>query len=128
MLDLKALLTKILQQFSAISTQLTNLMPTRGSNTNGNWVKYPDGTMICWGAKTVSTNSSGGRFGYYGSASATFPQTFSSIPNVATNYYKSPVYWNSSAPSVTASGCTVALAGDTNATNTVTYIAVGRWK
>ena len=26
----------------------SNVMPTRGSNSNGEWVRYPDGTQIAW--------------------------------------------------------------------------------
>ena len=121
MIDIKALFTKI-------TDYLKRLTPTYGSNSYGSWVKFPEGTMICWGSASVKTSTSGGKFGYYGQTSATFPQTFYAIPNVATNYYKSPAYWNSSASTVTASNVILTLAGDTNATNTVTYIAVGRWK
>lgn len=31
---------------------INNLMPISGSNANGNYTKFPDGTMFCWGEYT----------------------------------------------------------------------------
>lgn len=30
-----------------------SVLPTSGSNTNGEWVRFPDGTQICWGTNTA---------------------------------------------------------------------------
>lgn len=57
-----------------------------GSNANGNWIKYSDGTMECWGSKTFSnlavTTATGSAF-YANSVSTpmgNFPQTFIEAP------------------------------------------------
>jgi hypothetical protein len=49
------------------------LYPEYGSNSNGEYVKYPDGTMICWFSKTVTSN--GGA--YYSQDGVPFPAAFS---------------------------------------------------
>jgi hypothetical protein len=46
----------------------------RGSNANGDYVKYADGTMLCW-IETASTTTSAYR-------TVTFPATFSVEPAV----------------------------------------------
>ena len=45
-----------------------------GSNANGSWVKFADGTMIQWGNKSF-TGSASGNTGSY--TTVTFPQAFS---------------------------------------------------
>lgn len=62
---------------------LNKLIPESGSNNNGEYVKFPDGTMIC--TKTVSgTNAITTPFGsWYESAEidlGAWPQTFAEIP------------------------------------------------
>lgn len=123
MIDIKKLLVKIVDY-------LNRLTPTFGSNTNGQWVKFPDGTMICWGSKDVtsSTSATSAYFKYYGTATATFPQTFYSGPTVVSNIQKAAHYWNTTVTSISTTGCTVYAAGNSNTTSTVDYIAVGRWK
>lgn len=121
MIDIKKLLVKIVDY-------LNRLTPTFGSNTNGQWVKFPEGTMICWGGASVTSSSSGGKFGYYGSATTSFPQTFYSPPHCVTNVLKSAGYWNCTASSMTVSQVTLTIGGDQNASNYVYYIAIGRWK
>lgn len=54
-----------------------------GSNANGNYVKYADGTMICWGTKaapTISAWSGSGTTFYSQLSSFSFPATFASTP------------------------------------------------
>lgn len=67
-----------------------------GSNTNGNYVKYPDGTMICYinfqpktNAYTWASSPSGGASGYsYWYTSGlywTYPAAFIAAPAVSLN-------------------------------------------
>lgn len=63
---------------------LNKLIPVSGSNSNGEYVKFPDGTMIC--TKTVSgTNAFTTPFGsWYESAAVdlgAWPQTFAATPS-----------------------------------------------
>lgn len=56
-----------------------------GSNTNGAWIKYGDGTMECWGSWLSTTGAAGGQLNWYGTTSGmtyyraltvTFPKSF----------------------------------------------------
>ena len=100
------------------------------SNDSANgYCKFPDGTLICYGSNSVTTPSAGGKFGYFGSTSVTFPQTFSACPIVIPNVDKSPAFWSVNTQSTSTTGATIGVASDTqNGSANVTYIAVGRWK
>lgn len=58
-----------------------------GSNANGNWIKYADGTMICTGSKSTTGNASttndtgGGLYRSSGILFDNFPQEFVDIPH-----------------------------------------------
>lgn len=60
-----------------------------GSNANGNWIKYSDGTMFCWRRITFTSISFNTAWGsVYESASQSFgdtPQTFISTPAIFTS-------------------------------------------
>lgn len=61
----------------------TGAIIERGSNANGGYVRYADGTQICTGAVTVSGTSWAAMVGggsYSPVASATFPATFTGTP------------------------------------------------
>lgn len=48
-----------------------------GNNTNGSWIQFPDGTMICYGyVRITQTTPSEGTSTY----TITFPQTFEGTP------------------------------------------------
>lgn len=55
-----------------------------GSNSNGSWIKYSDGTMLCYGIKQIGNVAVNNPFGVlYASNSinlGNFPQTFISAP------------------------------------------------
>lgn len=106
----------------------------RGSNGNGEYVRYADGTQICWGG-----NASAGRFNvtspsgplyYSGSASFTFPVSFSVAPSVSMNPYNTVNYfcWCASDSTPTTTGCQAYLVSPVNtAQGNMQYIAIGRW-
>jgi hypothetical protein len=54
------------------------LYPEYGVNSNGEYMKYPDGTMICWFSKTVTSN--GGA--YYSQDGVPFPAAFAVGSNI----------------------------------------------
>lgn len=107
-----------------------------GSNTNGNWVKFSDGTMICWHAITVTNqaiNTSYTSGHYTGNRTLTFPQTFIDVPVPLLSKFR----WGTSASWVPFANCTESTiqiyAMDTvsRATGTSVYISyavIGRWK
>ena len=60
--------------------------PVSGENSNGNWTKFPDGTLICWGLPRID----------YGGAvyspinTITFPMAFAKHPGISITPYLSP--------------------------------------
>ena len=103
-------------------------MISSGGNGNGRYVKYPDGTMICWGNGSKSVLSTGG-------ITVTFPEAF--IDNAYSAHANAINLSNylSKCDNTSASSTNVwffkATDGTTPSTGTsVNYsvMAVGRWK
>lgn len=107
-----------------------------GSNTNGNYIKYIDGTMICY--KTITSNvamtTAWDSYGWYeGNQSlGNYAQEFIDVPNVfLTNISTSGalVECFSTAPSKTSAGvATYCRVGSTTRSIKTNLIAIGRWK
>ena len=114
-----------------------------GSNADGNWVKFADGTMVCWFNDTVSpTKSSSTTQGltvYRGYYTWTFPQPFVSAPSVSINarlynggtaiaYGLASSHWGDDTNNLGVSGWAIweSLVDFTQAVPGL--IAVGRWK
>lgn len=55
----------------------SDVMPTRGSNTNGEWVRFPDGTQICWGTNTAIFRDAWQTHRYQA-----YPVAFKDVPSV----------------------------------------------
>lgn len=71
----------ILGTVSQSSGTPTGAIIERGSNANGEWIKFADGTLICWGNGSVNTTSGPYTAGwntsvYYGQPTVTFPSAF----------------------------------------------------
>ena len=107
-----------------------------GSNSNGNWIKYADGTMICWHTlnKEITINNPWGVL-YESSEyfSWTFPQTFTVTPSIsvsrvnghACSLENAGVATNEHSQNIYA----VRPAPNANSTATaLTFMAIGKWK
>ena len=126
--------TDVQDAVTELKSNLTQL-PESGSNANGNYMKFPDGTMIC--TKTVTTSVTYSAWGSWFESSiidlGDFAETFISTPIVTLSLNNS-----STAASVGGANPTTTSAGNTRcfrpnagtATNSVTIgvIAIGRWK
>jgi hypothetical protein len=105
-----------------------------GSNSNGRYIKYADGTMTCYGNYTnVTTSDSFGGSYYRASKFFTFPAAFSSsatpviVPTA--NYVSGGVGWVHSTSAMGVSGVNVwYMCYQQGAIGSVNYIAIGRWK
>ena len=116
-----------------------NAIIASGSSTNGRYVKYYDGTMICWGIQDFGTQNISAPWGsMYESTSymsfSNFPSTFTDIPVViispaqgSSNAFYVEAVCNESASNPgsfyatrpgSATGCKIIAS----------YIAIGRWK
>ena len=109
-----------------------------GSNENGNWIKYNDGTMICTKKHTGTANVNvalGSVFynGYYAMA-GDLPQNFIEAPYYyATNVESEWEIWGLQTKPVTATNWAtrVDLMSATSQSDkpiTITMIAIGKWK
>jgi len=106
--------------------------PVYGENANGSFLKFPDGTLICWftSAATITTSSaSGGIFTSSGGV-MTFPEPFIAIPNVTpTVLTTTGVCWPGLATGLSVTQVnTVLLSAGAGGAGRRGYIAVGRWK
>ncbi|WP_339112862.1 hypothetical protein [Thioclava sp. GXIMD2076] len=63
------------------------VFPKRGSNSNGEYVRFPEGTQICWRRSSHGgytwTTADGALFMQGSSSNWTFPASFSAIPTVS---------------------------------------------
>lgn len=98
------------------------------TDSGTNYIKFSDGTLIQRGAVNVTTSTSGGKFDYRGAAALTYPLPFISTPTVMANANDNAGFWNATAANVTSTTCTITLAGNSNTTKSVQWLAIGRWK
>lgn len=106
-----------------------------GSNANGSWVKYADGTMICYILKEYQnvdiTNQWGSMYESSYMSLGDLPQTFISTPVVTANCVGgSSVFVEALSPTTTSLGSSW-LARPVAQSNTypkINYIAIGKWK
>jgi len=105
-----------------------------GSNVNGNWVQYADGTMIEWNTSTTSMNCNSAIAApiFYGAETITFPLAFVSTPTVTIAMNQSSagtgVPWPGMSQFVTTSNFQAYSMCAISGTLAVpSWIAIGRW-
>lgn len=112
----------------------TGAVVEKGSNSNGYYVRFADGTQICWQEVTYTTVAINAAYGslYLGGSTWTFPASFSSAPAVACGQYK----WGTSASwggvnTISSSDAVLRVYDiQSRASGTSTYVAMiatGRW-
>ena len=113
----------------------TGAIIERGSNANGEYVKFADGTMICWATvlvtATLVSNNAVGTFGwsyYYDNTNIGFPANFASSPVV--NATTQGSFLSALAIGTNASGFTLAVITTLAVANPAPamYMAIGRWR
>lgn len=114
----------------------------KGSNENGTWRKWADGTLECWGVKDLGsvsiTQSEGGFYRSDGSTYCNFPVAFYSLPTfcevqiyqVDSNHYIWLLPQSYNSLSTTQTWYFFLGRGDSATINNVkvSYHAIGRWK
>ncbi len=106
----------------------------KGSNSDGTYIKYADGTMICYGKKSQTlaiTTQSGGV--YYNSIIFTFPQEFIEAPVAVpaltqTGGILFTSLGNGFPIPTQAQVRVLSMVSQASANVTASYIAIGRWK
>jgi hypothetical protein len=104
-----------------------------GENANGRWIRFSDGTQICYysGTKSIAINYSYGTL-YQGTYTYDFPISFASIPAVSVGQSQ----WGTGASWGMVSDVTTSIVtlrfidafSRTAASMHISYIAIGRWK
>lgn len=100
-----------------------------GSNANGNYVKFADGTLICYGAYNTTTNSAG-----ISDATITYPSVFSGYPslNVTKSEVGSAQTWKGALHLRTVASYNsrgiVLIDAEVSTQYTLEWLAIGRWK
>lgn len=106
-----------------------------GSNANGSYIKYEDGTMICYGLMpvTMALNIPTGS-GFYGASSPNkyYAQTFIETPRVFIDNNNANwalvLYIEKDKEKIIRINLASFTAYDGEATFNIDYIAIGRWK
>lgn len=130
--------TEARQQFMTLFNQLKNYINDNeiesGSNTNGRYTKYPDGTMICTNEVTISTvqytdKQVEGIYGPY-QPEYTFPVPFIDVPVIdpcieASGYLYIMKKTSSKTSVILRTWSPIA---STQNNVKISYTAIGRWK
>lgn len=126
---------------NAIQTNAENAINSiieSGSNANGNWIKYSDGTLIQWGGydtgHTIFTTSYGNIYYDNSNHTITFPQSFvGDRPSVSlTPFFQGGMGGANmrGLPSASSVSCYVySVISYTYSSNVIIYwTAIGKWK
>lgn len=110
-----------------------------GSNSNGNYVKFYDGTMICWNYEEVTDQAINSQYGttslYIGNRQITYPVAFVSKPVLTCSIFK----WGTSGSWASTSDSTTPLtkgmlrgydfySRPTGENCQIGWHAIGKWK
>lgn len=106
-----------------------------GTNANGSYVKFADGTQICWYIATVTNqalNSANGSYFYFGDRTVTYAASFSATPVVTVGTFnrQSSRGWGTTSSSGTVSAVIsghTPISSASGANVEISYTAVGRW-
>lgn len=108
-----------------------------GSNENGNWIKYSDGTMICSSEISREVNFVQSGNSYTGETTNTifFPQDFIGKPRVAINTQHDADYYNCAVYGVIINKTSITkiiflrtISPSATVEIPFSYIAIGKWK
>ena len=108
----------------------TGAIVQRGSNANGEYVRFADGTQVCWSIGRVTTTAS---VNGYGDVSITFPIAFPNTSYVVTANGQPVNNWDMygflSASSQTVSGCMLRFRNGAAGAQqfSASYMVIGRW-
>ena len=106
----------------------------KGTNANGTYVKFADGTMVCYGRVTLNSlnmQSAWGSLFISAKLPATFPATFFAAPVVSVtmeNLTGDGAIWMNESSDVGSFNGRFVRGAAITFTGTMGWMAVGRWK
>lgn len=117
------------------SCNYINSIIETGTNSDGSWIKYKDGTMICYITKEYNNinviNEWGSVYESDRIQLGNFPQQFINTPTVTANCVGgSTVFLESLSPTNTSIGETWFMrpVSQSNISPKISFIAIGKWK
>lgn len=134
--------TKSNSQTDTYSCDYVNHIVESGSNENGSWIKWDDGTMVCYGTWSIGSFTTGGNaIGslWYGDIKIwhSFPKTFISRPIAHLDIYDTrsaftgSLWLQKNATTVETSrfgNLRVLSATNTTMNIAIDFMAIGKWK
>jgi hypothetical protein len=107
-----------------------------GSNSDGEWTRWADGTQVCWHTLADRLIDAGSDGGVYFSLKETwvYPKAFTAVPSASERTQKNSsggVVWSGSgkdAITTTQMGGIIALSSNGSQSGTSMVTAHGRWK
>lgn len=104
----------------------------RGSNANGQYVRFADGTQVCWNTDATqrAIPTASGTLYVSAPATLTFPSAFSVTPVAtlqAADAVNAPAWAGSSSTTTTGITAAYLVSASNTATAKLAYVAVGRW-
>ena len=119
----------------AIQANFTAIGVTeKGTNANGTYIKFPDGTMVCYGRVTLNSlnmQSAWGSLFISAKLPTTFPATFLAAPVVSVtmeNLTGDGAIWMNESSDVGSFNGRFVRGAALTFTGTMGWMAVGRWK
>lgn len=113
-----------------LNNGLASVTSTQGSNSNGEWVRFPDGTQICWKRELNNggnTSLSAGALYRSGNISWTFPSAFEGGVSIwgASDTW---THWVTSNGSTSTTGTFIQWSTSSSKNVNMYVMAIGRWK
>lgn len=104
------------------------VQPDRGSNVDGEFVRFPDGTMICTMSGVSTGSSASGALFLSDQQIWTFPVPFIAVPSVSMSVLRRGIWGDGFSDTLT--NAKLSLAASAAGTGGIAYraMAVGRWK
>ena len=117
---------------SAVDNKLAQIIQS-GSNANGSYIKYSDGTMICYGSTSLNEVSVSDYYSFCkrtNSLTITFPMEFDEVPNVTITNQGFGIF-SYTINNITANNFSYyafTYPSASNASGSLQYVAIGKWK
>lgn len=117
---------------SAVDNKLAQIIQS-GSNANGSYIKYSDGTMICYGSTSLNEVSVSDYYSFCkrtNSLTITFPMEFDEVPNVTITNQGFGIF-SYTINNITANNFSYyafTYPSGSNISGSLQYVAIGKWK